>query len=72
MSEQTIRFQLQPRAAAIVQRAAQALNLRVLKQTHVCDPRGQEILVVVLRDALDAYRLAERTAGDPGWAREFL
>lgn len=67
--EQRITFELQPDAAAIVQRAALALGLRVRSMTS---SNGLYRVVVVLNEPIDAYRLGERTAGDPAWAKEFL
>lgn len=61
----SITFQLQGDAAVITRRAATRLNLTV---TELPDGGFR----VELRTPLDAYRLGDLTATDPGWARLFL
>lgn len=70
--EQTITFDLARGAAGIVHRAALALGLRVRDVVEPDTPGQNIVFTVVLHEAIDAYRLGERTVGDPAWAREFL
>jgi hypothetical protein len=72
MPELTITFQVPQGVAAITRRAAASLNLEVREGGAAADPKSDPVFTVVLRQAIDAYHLAELTTSDPAWARLFL
>lgn len=61
----SLTFALEGDAATITRRAAAMLRLPVVDL-----PDGT--FRVELNEPYDAYRLADYTAADPGWARVFL
>ena len=63
--EQWLAFQLDAEGTVSVTRAAQALRLE-------WETTAGGTVFVYLRDAVDAYRLAEHMVGDPVWAKLLL